>query len=74
MKLGNGISGTIIYAGNTRVNKNGLEIWVKKEDITDDAIACVYQWFMAQSKKHNNRPYEISFEGLGTLTYKPEKT
>ena len=71
MILGNGISGKI-YAGNTRVNKNGLEVWTKKEDVTDNAIACVFQWFMEQSKKHNG--YEIKYEGLGTLTYKPEVT
>lgn len=72
MKLGNGIGGKI-YAGSTRKNKNGLETWIKKEDVTDNAIACVYQWFIDQSKKHDNKPYEISYEGLGTLTYKPEE-
>ncbi len=71
MKLGNGIAGNI-YAGNTRINKNGMEVWTKKEDVTDNAIACVYQWFIDQSKKNDGRAYEISYKGLGTLTYKPE--
>jgi len=73
MKLGNGFGGTI-YAGNTRINKNGMEVWTKKEDVTDNAIACVYQWFIDQNKKGNGKGWEISYEGLGKLTYTPEPT
>jgi len=71
MKIGNGICG-IIYAGSTRVNKNGMEIWIKKTEITDEAIKAVFQWFISQSQMNENKPYEITFKGHGTLTYKPE--
>jgi len=70
MKIGNGISG-IIYAGNTRINKNEMEIWIKKKDVTDQAIKAVFQWFIDQSRNNQGNPYEISFKDHGTLLYTP---
>lgn len=69
MRIGCGISGTI-YAGNVRKNKNGLEVWTKKENVTEEAIAAVFQWFISQNGK-DGKGYEITFEGHGTLTYRP---
>ena len=71
MKIGCGAFGTI-YAGSTRKDKNGMETWTKKTDVTDDAIKAVFEWFMKQSKKDNDSIYQISFVGNGTLTYDPK--
>ena len=70
MKLGNGLFGTI-YAGNTRVDKQGREVWTKKEDVTDQAIKTVFQWFMDKSKSEGNSIYQVSFKGFGVLSYDP---
>ena len=60
-----------IYAGNVKKDSKGNEVWTKKEDVTNDAIQSVFEWFMQQSKKEKDSIYEISFKGYGTLTYDP---
>ena len=63
MKIGNGFFGTI-YGGSTRKNKKGVETWVKKEDVTDQCIKAVFQWFMDKSKESDNKIYELEFKGF----------
>jgi hypothetical protein len=70
MKIGNGMFGTI-YAGNTRTDKNGREMWTKKTDVTDQCIKAVFQWFMDKSKAEDNKEFQVSFPGFGVLTYDP---
>ena len=70
MKIGNGMFGTI-YAGNTRTDKNGREMWAKKTDVTDQCIKAVFQWFMDKSKAEDNKEFQVSFPGFGVLTYDP---
>lgn len=62
----------VIYAGKTQKLKNGTEKWTSKEDVTDEAIAAVFEWFMYNSKDEGNSCYQISFKGHGTLTYDPD--
>lgn len=50
MKIGCGMFGTI-YAGNVKKDSKGREYWTKKEDVTDDAIRSVFEWFIQQSKR-----------------------
>ena len=71
MKLGVSPLTNTIFAGNTKINKNGLEEWTKKEDVTDYAIKSVFEWFMNNSKCEGGSIYQISFKGFGTLTYDP---
>ena len=72
MRIGTSPISNRIYAGKTRTLKNGTENWTSKEDVTDEAIAAVFQWFMNNSKDEGNMCYEIGFEGHGTLTYDPD--
>ena len=55
-----------IYIG--KLNK-AETMWVgKKEDVTDEAVKAVFEWFRGNSTEE--KPiYQISFEGFGTLTY-----
>jgi hypothetical protein len=63
-----GVSPTnIIYAGNTRKDKSGLEIWTKREDITDEAILAVVQ-FMYQ-KANDTGKCELVVDGYGKMTF-----
>lgn len=73
MKIGVSPITNTIYAGNTRKSKNGPEIWTKKEDVTDDAIRAVFEWFMNNSKKEDGKIYQISYKGLGILSYNPNE-
>ena len=61
-----------IYAGNTKKNKDGIETWTKKEDVTDEAIRAVFEWFVNNSKSDNDSIYQVSFKGYGTLEYNPK--
>lgn len=60
-----------IFAGTAKSKGNGLMEWTKKEDVTDDAIRAVFEWFMNNSKAEGGKAYQISFGGFGTLTYDP---
>lgn len=73
MKIGVSPVTNTIYAGNTRVDKKGIELWTKKEDVTDDAIRAVFEWFRNNSKNENGKIYQISYKGFGTLSYNPNE-
>ena len=65
-----------IYAGRSKPLKNGKGFyWVgKKTDVTDEAIRAVYEWFIHSCEESDEESdgYEISFPGVGTLTYLKE--
>ena len=71
MKLGVSPITNTIYAGNTKINKKGFEEWTKKEDVTDNAVKAVFEWFMNNSNGNNGNPFVVSIKGHGTLTYDP---
>jgi hypothetical protein len=71
MKIGVSPITNTIFAGNAKNKGNGLMEWTKKEDVTDDAIRAVFEWFMNNSKDEGGSIYQISFKGFGTLTYDP---
>ena len=74
MKIGTSQITNTIYAGNTRISKkDGEELWTKKEDVTDDAIRAVFEWFMNNSKNDGDNIYQISYKGFGTLSYNPNE-
>ena len=54
-----------IYAGKSRPMPNGKgHIWVgDKQDITDKAVAAVFEWFMAQAKETGH--FDITFPKTG---------
>ena len=72
MKLGVSPITNTIYAGNTKTNKKGFEEWTKKEDVTDNAVKAVFEWFMNNSKDNGGNLYQVSIKGYGTLTYDPK--
>ena len=71
MKLGVSPITNTIFAGNTKINKKGFEEWVKKEDVTDNAVKAVFEWFMNNSNENDGKAYQVSIKGYGTLTYDP---
>ena len=60
-----------IYAGNTKKDKKGREVWTKKENVTKQAIIAVFEHMYNKAKRGNNE--EFIFEGFGKLTFKLEK-
>lgn len=74
MRIGTSPVTNTIYAGNTKISKkDGMELWTKKEDVTDDAIRAVFEWFVNNSKDDGNSIYQISYKGFGTLSYDPNE-
>lgn len=71
MKIGVSPITNTIFAGNAKQNKNGFMEWTKKEDVTDEAIKAVFEWFMNNSKSAGGSVYQISFKGHGVLSYNP---
>lgn len=46
-----------IYAGKSKDCGNGIKAWIgKKEDVTDEAIKAVFEWFVSNHKA--NEPHE----------------
>ena len=72
MKLGTSPITNTIFAGNTRKLKDGNEVWTKKTEVTDSAVASVYEWFINNSKNEGDTIYQIRFKGFGTLSYDPK--
>lgn len=55
----------IIYVGTTKKQKSGRENWVNKEDMTDQAIAAVFEHMY--NKARETGFYEISYKGFGKM-------
>lgn len=66
MKIATSLLTNKIYAGNTKIDKKGLETWTRKEDVTEDAIKAVFEWMYNKAK--DTGAYQISFEGSGKMT------
>lgn len=64
MKLGHSNRSNKIYAGSTRKNKNGTESWVKKEDVTDMAIASVFEWMMWKCREGGTGHFDIRYPSV----------
>jgi hypothetical protein len=67
LKIGTSQITNKIYAGNTRKDKSGLELWTKKEDITEQAIDAVFEHMYQLSKETGG--FEFSIKGLGKMTF-----
>lgn len=67
MKIGTSAFGDTIYAGNTRVDKKGYELWTKKEDVTEQAIKAVFEYMYSNSEETG--AFEISIEGFGKMQF-----
>lgn len=69
------ISNKIYYA---TVNEKNRTISGEKKDVTDDAIMCVFQWFMTELERseEGSVAFEITYPDVPfvlTLTKKEEK-
>jgi hypothetical protein len=60
MKIGLSPLTNTIFIGNTRKNKTS-EVWIKKEDITDDAVRCVFEWLKVNALESGKRYYTINY-------------
>lgn len=67
MKLGTSYLGNKIYAGSTRIDKNGMELWIKKEDITEQAIKAVFEHMYNKARENGYFHYYI--EGYGKMQF-----
>jgi nucleoid DNA-binding protein len=61
-----------IYSGTTRIDKKGFELWVTKEDMTEQAIKAVFEHMYNNAKETGC--YEISIKGFGRMTFTREET
>lgn len=63
IKIAAGMFKDVIYAGTTRVSKNKTvsESWVKKEDVTEQAIAAVFEFLESECKKGGTQYFEIKY-------------
>ena len=52
-----------IYAGRSKDNGDGIKEWVgEKQDITDEAIRAVFDWFINNFKANEpNEAFEVKF-------------
>jgi hypothetical protein len=70
-KLGTSpITGTI-FLGRTKKNKGGVEEWSgEKHDVTDNAIASVFEHMMHMAKFNSKDGfYSYTFGELGTMSF-----
>jgi nucleoid DNA-binding protein len=67
MKIGTSILSNKIYCGQTRKQKDGLEIWIKKEDITEQAVKAVFEYMY--NKAEETGVYNVSIEGYGIMQF-----
>ena len=72
MKIGTSTLSNVIYAGNTKVDKKGIETWVKKEDVTIQAITAVAEHMIEKCKESKSEAYEYNFKGFGKLIFEKE--
>ena len=66
MKIGTSTLTGVIYLGKTRVNKNGMEIWTSKKDVTEEAVKAVFEHMYINAEETG--AYSISIEGFGEMT------
>lgn len=66
MKIGVSPITNKIYAGNTRKDKSGMELWTKKEDVTDQTIKAVFEHMYNLAKETGESQYII--ENFGKIT------
>lgn len=59
------LTGRIHYATVRQLSDNSFQRTGKSEDITDDAVAAVFEWFMYQIKQTENaNAYIIRYKGI----------
>lgn len=63
MNLGVSPLTNTIYAGKSKDKVNGISEWIgKKEDVTDEAIKAVFEWFMNNFKENEpSEAFEVKF-------------
>lgn len=66
MKFGTSYLSNKIYAGNTRTDKNGLEIWTKKTDVTEAVIKAVFEYMYI--KAEDTGKHQVEIKGYGKMT------
>lgn len=52
-----------IYAGNTKMDSKNREVWTSKHEVTESAIASVFEFLMNEAKKGGTRYFELSYGG-----------
>ena len=61
MKVGySGLTNTI-YAGNTKKDSKNREVWTKKHEVTDSAIASVFEWLKSNAVNGGTRYFELEY-------------
>jgi len=54
-----------IFVGHV---KNGR--WEDRQEITDEAIRSVYEWFLNNAEKEKSGVYQIAYGDFGALTFR----
>lgn len=67
IKIGCAALSNKIYAGTTRMTKQG-EVWTKKEDVTGEAVGAVAEHMLSEAKNRNGT-YEVNFAGFGKMMF-----
>ena len=50
-----------IYAGKVRKNKTMPDTWISKDDVTDQAIASVFEWLKSECIKGGTDLFELKY-------------
>lgn len=59
------LTGRIHYATVKELSNGGFQLTGKREDVTDEAIAAVFEWFMNKIKNSENaNAFEIKYKGV----------
>lgn len=74
IKLGTSPLTNSIFIGRTKVGKNGMEEWTdRSEDMKQDILKAVLEWFMLRYKFENKTSIELITNGKRyMLTYSEE--
>ena len=61
-----------IFAG--KLNKNET-MWIgEKCDVTEEAIRCVFEKMMMESRRDGDKVIEYTYPSFGTLSFTPKET
>jgi hypothetical protein len=71
MKIATSMITNTIYAGNTRKDKSGLELWTKKTDVTDDVLRAAFEYMYHVAKETGKS--QIAIDGFGKMTFEREE-
>lgn len=58
------LTGRIHYATVKELSNGNYKLTGKREDLTDEAIAAVFEWFLNHLKEEGGEVYSIRYEGV----------